>query len=308
MSQDTPPEPQANQPEPTKNSRNQPRQRRVQPVWKGIIIQILRGTIGVLETTVEKLETPTTETTPGFWRSLESKWSRFLLKQVRPFLPSSLSMKVTDTALTGIIASVLLVILVWTTTTLFTNKPTQIATVPPLEEVPTPTITPTPTPTITTQPELTAPEPQPPEEITPTPKAELPPPPEPEPIPEPIPEPTQEPTPTPTPTQRLELTPEQRLIAAIENQVAEISDHIASGIIESIQANFRNSSLTVQIKDDWYNLPESQQNQLAADILQRSQELDFAHLEIIDSQARLVARNPVVGTKMIIFQRKTITG
>ncbi|MGH1397368.1 MAG: hypothetical protein ACRAVC_25530 [Trichormus sp.] len=289
MSENNSPENQANQPEPTNEPRNQPRQRRVQPVWKGTIIQILRGAIALLETTVDKLETappPDSEATEGFWRSLPSKWSRFLLRQVRPFLPSNLSIKLTDEALTGIIATIA-VILVWTTTTVFSQKPTEIATVPPVEELPTPT----PTPTITTPTEAPAPEPQPPEEITPTPEAEIPPPPEPE------------PTPTPTPTPVLELTPEQRLIAAIENQVSEISDAIASGIIKSIQANFRTSSLTVKINDDWYSLKPSEQNQLAADILQRSQELDFAHLEIIDSQDRLVARNPVVGTEMIIFKR-----
>lgn len=305
MSQGNSPEPPANQPEPTNERRNQPRSRRVQPIWKGIIIQILRGTISVLETTVEKLETAPpagNETTTGFWRSLELKWSRFLLKQVRPFLPSNLSNKVTDTALTGIFASIAAVVVVWTTTTVFSNvfanKPTQIATVPPMEELPTAT----PTPTSTTSPELPTLEPQPPAEVTPPPQAELPPPPEPEPTPEVT--PTPEITPEPKPTPRIELTPEQRLIAAVENQVAEISDRIASGIIESIQANFRSSNLTVKIKNDWYNLPETQQNQLAAEILQRSQELDFSHLEIIDDQDRLVARNPVVGKEMIIFLRK----
>jgi len=39
---------------------------------------------------------------------------------------------------------------------------------------------------------------------------------------------------TPTPT--LELTPEQNLIASIENQVAEITDRYADGLIQSIQA------------------------------------------------------------------------
>ncbi|MDB9327523.1 hypothetical protein PN435_15375, partial [Nodularia spumigena CS-590/02] len=89
----------------------------------------------------------------------------------------------------------------------------------------------------------------------------------------------------------------------IENQVAEISDRFASGLIQSIQANFRTSNLTIKINDDWYSLPESEQNQLAAEILQRSQELDFTHLEIIDSQDNLIARNPVVGNQMIIFQQ-----
>ncbi|BAT54718.1 hypothetical protein NOS3756_36900 [Nostoc sp. NIES-3756] len=273
---------------------NQPRQRVVQPVWKAGIIRVLRGTIGVLETTVEKLETappPGAEGTPSFLQQLETRWSRFLLK-TRAFIPSNLSNKLSDTALTGIIAGIA-VVLLWTTTNIFTNKPTEVATLPPVEEVPTPT------PTISTPPETSTPEPLPAEEITPEPEA-------PTPSPEPeaqTPPPEPEPTPTATPTPVIQLTPEQVLIAAIENQVAEISDRIAPSIVKSIQANFRTSSLTVKINDDWYTLKESEQNQIASQILQRSQELDFAHLEILDSQDKLIARNPVIGNEMIIFQR-----
>lgn len=276
-----------NQSKSTDNQVTQPPQKpyqRVQPIWKAKTIQLLRGTIGVLEGTVEKLETATpagSDETPSFLQQLQLRWGG-LLRTIRLFLPSNLSTKLSDTALTGIIAGIA-VILVWTTATVFTGKPTEVATVPPVEKVPAPT------PTITTPPESVAPEPQPPEEITPPPKVEVP--------------PTPEPIPTPTPTPTIELTPEQALIAAIENQVAEISDRIASGLIQSIQANFRTSNLTVKISNDWYTLKESQQNNLAAEILQRSQELDFTHLEILDSQNRLVARNPVVGTDIVIFKR-----
>ncbi|MDZ7958994.1 MAG: hypothetical protein RMY34_14120 [Aulosira sp. DedQUE10] len=266
---------------------------RNQPIWKSTIIQFLRGTIGLLETAVVKLETtppPGTEETPGFWGGL--------LAKIRAVLPANLSAKLSDTALTGIIASIA-VILIWTTTTFLTNKPAEIAIAPPTEEVPAPIPTPTPTVTTPPSPELATPETPAPEKITPSPEVEVPPP-EPEPEPTPTPEPTPEPTPTPV----VQLTPEQVLIAAIENQVAEISDRIASGLIKSIQANFRTSNLTVKISDDWYSLTESQQNKLAADILQRSQELDFSHLEVVDFQDRLVARNPVVGNKMIIFKRR----
>ncbi len=281
---------QDNQSKPTDEQVTQPPQKPyqiVQPIWKAKIIQLLRGTIGVLETTVEKLETappPGTEETPSFFQQLQLRWGG-LLRTIRLFLPSNLSTKLSDTALTGIVTGIA-VVLVWTTASVFTGKPTEVATLPPIEEVPTPT------PTITTPPESVAPEPQPPQ----PPEVETPPP-EPEPIP----------TPTPTPTPTIELTPEQALIAAIENQVAEISDRIASGLIKSIQANFRTSNLTVKISDDWYTLQESQQDKLAAEILQRSQELDFTHLEIIDSQDRLIARNPVVGTDMVIFKRQTTT-
>ncbi|MEH2161504.1 MAG: hypothetical protein V7K38_10735 [Nostoc sp.] len=283
---------QDNQSKPTDEPKTQPLQKpyqRVQPIWKAKIIQLLRGTIGVLETTVDKLETappPGTEERPSFFQQLQLRWGG-LLRTIRLFFPSNLSTKLSDTALTGIVTGIA-VILLWTTATVLTGKPTEVATVPPIEEVPALT------PTIATPPESVVPEPQPPqppEEITPPPEPEI--------------KPEIEPIPTPTPTPVIELTPEQALIAAIENQVAETSDRIASGLIKSIQANFRTSNLTVKISDDWYTLKESQQDNLAAEILQRSQELDFTHLEIIDSQNKLIARNPVVGTEMVIFKRQT---
>ncbi|MEH2194997.1 MAG: hypothetical protein V7K98_20480 [Nostoc sp.] len=285
---------QDNQSKPTDKPVTQPPQKpyqRVQPIWKAKIIQLLRGTIGVLETTVDKLETappPGTEETPSFFQQLQLRWGG-LLRTIRLFFPSNLSTKLSDTALTGIVTGIA-VIFLWTTTTVLTGKPTEVATVPPVEEVPAPT------PMITSPPESVVPEPQPPqppEEITPPP----------EPVIKPVIKPVIEPIPTPTPV--IELTPEQALIAAIENQVAETSDRIASGLIKSIKANFRTSNLTIKISDDWYTLKESQQDNLAAEILQRSQELDFTHLEIIDSQDKLIARNPVVGNEMVIFKRQT---
>ncbi|MBD6616331.1 hypothetical protein FNW02_10895 [Komarekiella sp. 'clone 1'] len=294
MSQDNQNSQPPSSPETEANQSPQEPYQRTQPIWKSKIIQILRGTIGVLEATVEKLETAPpagTEEKPSFFQQLQLRWGG-LLRTIRLFLPSNLSTKLSDTGLTAIVA-VIAVVIVWTTATVFSSKPVEVATVPPVEEVPVPTST------ITTPPESAAPEPQPsqpPEEITPSPEPETPP---------SLPEPEPEPIPSPTPTPILELTPEQTLIAAIENQVAEISDRFASGLIKSIQANFRTSNLTLKISNDWYTLEESQQNKLATEILQRSQELDFTHLEILDSQNRLIARNPVVGTEMVIFKRQT---
>jgi hypothetical protein len=277
---------------------NQPRKkpdRKNIPIWKMTIIQVLKGTIGVLENTVVKLETDTpvgTEKKPNLQRVLSS-WHGFL-RTFRLFLPSNVSNNLSDTVLTGILLGVAVVIF-GTTTTVFISKPAEVATVPPVKEV---TI-PTPIPTV-----AVLPEPEP----TPTPEPEI------TPTPEPTPtlEPKLEPEPIPTPI--LQLTPEQALIAAIENQLAEISvslthnaeEIISTKLIKSIQANFRSSDLTVKIADDWYALETDKQNQLAADILQRSQELDFTHLEILDSQANLIARNPVIGNKMVIFKRRNL--
>ncbi|MBK1986634.1 hypothetical protein A0J48_003605 [Sphaerospermopsis aphanizomenoides BCCUSP55] len=302
-----------------------PYQRNI-PIWKATIIQFLRGTIGVLENTVVKLETDTpvsTENKPNFLQRVLSSWDRFL-RTFRLFLPSSVSNNLSDPVLTGILAGVAVVI-VWTTTTLLTSKPAEVATLPPVEEVTVPTPTPTvvvspePTSTTTLEPEV---EPQP--TFTPEPEVEIIPTSEPEPIPTPTleaepeveitptPEPEIEPEPIPTPS--VKLTPEQALIVAIENQLAEIrvslnrkeEEIVSTNLIKSIQVNFRTSDLTLKISDDWYTLETEQQNQWAADILQRSQELDFNHLEILDSQDKLIARNPVVGNEMVIFKRRNL--
>ena len=79
--------------------------------------------------------------------------------------------------------------------------------------------------------------------------------------------------------------------------------NIVSQLIKPLQANFRTSDLTVKISDIWYNLEKSQQDKLAAEILQRSQELNFIHLKVVDSQEKVIARSPVVGNEMIIFKR-----
>ncbi|MBF2006640.1 MAG: hypothetical protein IGS49_14520 [Chlorogloeopsis fritschii C42_A2020_084] len=302
MSQDNQNPQPSSSPEPEENRLRQRQYQKAQPFWKAKTIQILRGAIALLETTVEKLETEPpggTEETSSVLQPLQSGWSGLLAK-IRSLLPANLSANLSDTVLTGVIA-VTTVILIWTTSNIFTSKPTEVATAPPASPTQeTPPVEEVPSPTITTPPEsLPTPTPSPPaeeeaapptEEITPPPTSE--------------PEPEVTPTPTPTPTPTLVLTPEQTLIAAIENQVAQVSDRIASGLIQSIQANFLTSTLTMKISDDWYTLKESQQNKLAAEILQRSQELDFTHLEITDSQNRLVARSPVVGNEMVIFKRR----
>ena len=74
-------------------------------------------------------------------------------------------------------------------------------------------------------------------------------------------------------------------------------------MIQSIQVNFEGSSLTVKVGSDWYNLKSSEQDKLAAQMLERSRELDFSHLEITAPQGTLLARSPVVGKDMIILKR-----
>ncbi len=280
------------------NQNIQPSSPKNPPFWKASLIKALRGTIGLLETTAVKLETeplPGSEEKPGFLQKLQQGWSGILAK-IRLILPAQFSAKLSNSALTGIIGG--LAVIIFLITTNFDRTP-QIAIAPPDTESPAVVSTTNP------QPEETAPLPSPqenppiieqipqPEETAPlTPEEENPPI-----LVEQIPQ--EEPEILATPQ-----TPEETLIAAIQNQIAEISDRTFSGIIQSIQANFLGSNLTIKVSNDWYSLDKTQQDKLAAQIFQRSQELDFSHLEITDLQSKLLARNPVVGTEMIIFKRK----
>jgi hypothetical protein len=57
------------------------------------------------------------------------------------------------------------------------------------------------------------------------------------------------------------------------------------------------------VDDAWYELRASRQNKLAAEMLDRAQELEFNRLVITDAEGTLLARSPVVGSEMIILQR-----
>ncbi|MEG4943164.1 hypothetical protein [Microcoleus sp. F4-D5] len=99
------------------------------------------------------------------------------------------------------------------------------------------------------------------------------------------------------------LTPEQSLIAAIQNQVTEIKNRLGGGLVESVQANFSSSILTVKVAEDWYKLSEVEQNQLATKMWKEANSLDFSKLEIANREGNLIARSPVVGSEMIILDR-----
>lgn len=294
------------------SSTRQPSNQNQPPFWKTAIIQLLRGTIGILENTVEQLET----------EPIEGSGNQGGLGR---FLPTP----VVGAILIGVTAAI-----AWFGSNYFNQNSSQVAVNPTTQPTPVviseeaakPEISETLVPDGNINPEITKPE----VIKTPVPQLEAK-------IPEKLdtpnienginpeeinPEeakpdiknediPTEETTPeteavvTEKPQQQeyIPLTPEQNLIASIQNRLEEVSDRIVSGIVKSVQANFRNSTLAVKISDEWYTLKPSQQNQIANDIWERSQELDFTHLEIFDTQDNLVARNPVVGNQVVILQR-----
>lgn len=123
------------------------------------------------------------------------------------------------------------------------------------------------------------------------------------PVPSPVPTPVVSPSPLPPAPPILDRAPEQRLIAQIQDQVAEVTNRYSEGLIQAVQANFRNSLLTVRVGDAWYSLAPSRQDSLADEMLGRSQSLDFKKLEILSNDGKLLARSPVVGSAMVILKR-----
>ncbi len=110
--------------------------------------------------------------------------------------------------------------------------------------------------------------------------------------------------PEPQPEAEPELTPEQGLIAAIQEQVSEITTRYAEGLIESIEANFRDGRLIIAVGEDWFTLTKTRQDELAKEMLARSRQLDFTKLVLTTPDGKLIARSPVVGENMVILQRQ----
>jgi hypothetical protein len=250
-------------------------------------------------------DTPPAPAKPGLltelrllWEDIQTLWSK-ILPQIRRVLPASLN-QLSDTALTGGIAGVLL-LLVWVSSALPGKSPAATGTEPAPQPVairsPEPIVEPLPEPIVEPAAEEFAEEPAAPAV------------PEPAPLPEltaPAPEQPIEVSPAGESGESLpplDLTPEQSLIAAIQDQVTQITNQYADGLIQSIQANFRSSRLIVKVDESWYELARSRQDRIATEMLERARELDFSKLEITDSEGTLLARSPVVGSEMIIFKR-----
>lgn len=315
------------QPQPPEQPTNHPKAAPEKVPLKGVqvplvlkkqSINVLRFTIRALEGIVAKLEADNlSQTSPpesaqigtiitNLWEKvrpwlprLQARWQG-LLQKVRSLLPASFNDKLPDWGLSGAIASIA-VFFLWISLSLLPGKPPEVAPIPPVAVAtpvsPTPKVqvtpipiaispptpvamktpeviaTPTPTPGIIAPAELTAPKSAQPIKLAPPPAPVL--------------------------------TPEQSLVATIQNQVAEVTSQYANGLIQSIQANFPSSRLQVKVTNGWYELSSEQQDKLATEMLGRAKELDFSKLEIADLGGKLLARSPVVGSKMVILQRKT---
>ncbi|PZV01672.1 MAG: hypothetical protein DCF32_15995 [Leptolyngbya sp.] len=101
----------------------------------------------------------------------------------------------------------------------------------------------------------------------------------------------------------VEPPPEQSLITDIQNRVSSISRSYGAGLIQSVEVNLSANTLGVNVAEAWYGLLGDQQNEVAQDIYAQAQGLNFGTLQLHDPEGVVVARNPVVGTNMVILRR-----
>ena len=100
----------------------------------------------------------------------------------------------------------------------------------------------------------------------------------------------------------LDFTPEQSLVAALGSKIAALTQKYPSELFDLVEVNLPQNSLTVNVTDDWYELDPARQAKLANEVLERSRRLSFAKLKLQDHRGTLVARNPVIGDRIIIVQ------
>ncbi|MGD1804204.1 hypothetical protein ACP6PL_02010 [Dapis sp. BLCC M126] len=221
-------------------------------------------------------EEPTTENEsvvakPGLWQQV--------LGLVRSLLPESLSQKLSDGLLTGAIAGIFALILVIIFVSLPSNKPTtELADIPVITESEL-------TEAIPTEESLPATENGEISDLT---------------LPE-APEPIEPVTPRPP-----KLTPEQIFLVSIQNQIDDFANQYGGGIVESLKFDFPSNLLIVELKNDWYDISQEEQDELVNQMFEEAQSLEFNKLTLINFKGRIVARTSVINSKMIILERSLL--
>jgi hypothetical protein len=128
--------------------------------------------------------------------------------------------------------------------------------------------------------------------------------PKPKPSPVVVPSPSIKPSPVASPSPVVaKPTSEKDKLADLRTTFNKVANAYGDGLVQEVTLNPSTSRLRVLLKDKWYDLSASQQDQLAQGLLESSTNADFSKLELADSKNRLVARSPVVGTDVVILRR-----
>lgn len=286
-----------------------------QRTWVGLrptVIQALRGLTGQLQRLTQTLETqeaqhpspsqpidftPIVSLSQVLWTKLQPIW-QLLIGKIRPRLPEALQ-GLSDRALSGMLAGVFL-LLFWITSSLPAGRAATPPTPPPASTIARQFPADVPT-------QKTAPFPQ---DLSASDRRS--PTSQPVPITPPISAPQSAPTapsiasrtPSASETPIAQLSPEQILLAFLQEPLQDSESLSQFPLLTSVQPNPQTQQLRVTIAPTWYSLDTSVQDQLAALLLQQSQQKDFSQLELMDGRGNLLARSPIVGTDMVILKRR----
>ncbi len=99
----------------------------------------------------------------------------------------------------------------------------------------------------------------------------------------------------------LELNPEKYIIKNVENQINNITKKYSENLIIKVKANFSDNIIVITLSEKWYNLNTNQQNNFANDIFKQVKSLDLYKFKLENIEGKVLARNAVVGDKLIII-------
>lgn len=91
-------------------------------------------------------------------------------------------------------------------------------------------------------------------------------------------------------------------LARIQEKLAQTAAPYGETLIAAVQPKIHHH-LILTLDDRWYRLPVESQDQFVRDLWNRSRQLDYAQLELLDLEDQRIARSPVVGEQMLILKR-----
>lgn len=103
------------------------------------------------------------------------------------------------------------------------------------------------------------------------------------------------------PPEAAALTPEQSLLGVIRQDLVDLTQAYSPGLVVLIQPNFETSHLTLTLGAEWNELSAQRQETWVTQVWQKTQKLSFRQLTILGPDGQLLARSPVVGQEVLIF-------
>ena len=96
---------------------------------------------------------------------------------------------------------------------------------------------------------------------------------------------------------------DKSLAASIQEQLTDqLSVRYSDDLIQAVTIDRPRDLLTVTIGQEWYELNDRQQQRLAKTILSSTDDSSFNHLTLVNLDGIRIARNPVVGSEIILYQ------